>query len=517
MRANSPKIRPHRRPPEFSVSALGGGEARGEVGGASANQARRHPPHPSRRFASGPFPLPPASGRRGQVFAAASARDMSSGRVHVVGAGLAGLAASVALAAERPLHLYEAGRHAGGRCRSYLDAELGCRIDNGNHLLLSGNQAALDYLQRIGALGTIEGPSRAVFPFVDVATGERWTVEPNRGRMPWWFLRENRRVPGSRATDYLAALALRHADQAATVAEVLGQERRLFRQLWEPLAVAALNTSAERASARLFWRILAETLGRGGGACRPLVPREGLSETFVAPALAQLSAQGVEISFGARLRALQFGSEGVSRLELDTGPIALDRDDIVILAVPALVATRLVPGLTVPDAYSPIVNAHFRCTVPAGEQLFIGAINGIAEWIFRKREVLSVTVSAADRIVDRPADELRDLLWHDVAIAYRLPLHPVPSARIVKERRATFLASPEQLLRRPRLVTRWENLLLAGDYVDTGLPGTIEGAIGSGFAAARAALDRRRDVPSASRSSLRATVGITKERQRVLT
>src|SRR5437667_810988 len=171
----------------------------------------------------------------------------STGRVHIVGAGLAGLAAAVRLTAKgHDIAVYEASQHAGGRCRSYLDAELGCRIDNGNHLLLSGNHAALDYLERIGALGALEGPSKAVFPFIDAATGERWTVEPNRGPVPWWILRGNRRVPGSRATDYLAVLALRRADQSATVAEVLGQEQPLFRRLWQPLAVAALNTSAER-------------------------------------------------------------------------------------------------------------------------------------------------------------------------------------------------------------------------------------------------------------------------------
>ena len=324
-------------------------------------------------------------------------------------------------------------------------------------------------------------------------------------------------MPGSRATDYLAVLALRRADQSATVAEVLGQEQPLFRSLWQPLAVAALNTSAERASARLFWRILAETLGRGGAACCPLVPRDGLSETFVDPALAHLRAQRVGIRFGARLRALKFGADAVSQLVFDTGSIALDPGDTVILAVPAVVAARLVPRLTVPDAYSPIVNAHFRCPAPASEQPFVGVINGAAEWIFRKREVLSVTVSAADRIVDRPADELRQLLWRDVALAYRLPEHPAPPARIVKERRATFLASPEQLLRRPKVATRWGNLLLAGDYVDTGLPGTIEGAIASGFAAARAALDRRHDISSASRSSEHDASGTRQERQRVLT
>src|SRR5271165_3823696 len=93
------------------------------------------------------------------------------GTVHIVGAGLAGLAAAVELAAEgRRVQLYEAGRHAGGRCRSYLDAELGCRIDNGNHLLLAGNHRALGYLERIGALDTLEGPPDAVFPFIDAKT-----------------------------------------------------------------------------------------------------------------------------------------------------------------------------------------------------------------------------------------------------------------------------------------------------------------------------------------------------------
>jgi hypothetical protein len=138
----------------------------------------------------------------------------------------------------------------------------------------------------------------------------------------------------------------------------------------------------------------------------------------------------------------------------------------------------------VPDAYSPIVNAHFRCAAPTGSPYFVGMIGGAAEWIFRKQEGLSVTISAADRFVDQSAEGLRDLLWRDAALAYQLPAHPVPPARIVKERRATFLASPAQLLRRPKPTTRWKNLLLAGDYVDTGLPAAIEGAIASGFMAA---------------------------------
>src|SRR5881398_2822351 len=118
------------------------------------------------------------------------------GRVHVIGAGLAGLAAAVALAdAGRAVTLYEAAQHAGGRCRSFFDAELGCRIDNGNHLLLTGNSAAMAYIERIGALDTFERPRAAAIPFIDIESGERWAVRPGKGAVPWWVLRPARRVP----------------------------------------------------------------------------------------------------------------------------------------------------------------------------------------------------------------------------------------------------------------------------------------------------------------------------------
>jgi hydroxysqualene dehydroxylase len=413
----------------------------------------------------------------------------TAGLTHVVGGGLAGLAAAVALATTgREVRVYEAGGHAGGRCRSYYDAELGCRIDNGNHLLLSGNRRALAYLELIGARDTVDGPADAMFAFFDATSGCRWAVRPNPGRVPWWILRHGRRVPGTQARHYFKALALRRADPEATVGEVLDKTHPLFIRLWQPLAVAALNTSAEEASARLFWRILSETLGRGGAACRPLVPRHGLSETFVDPALVVLRRHGAVVHFGLRLRSFEFTGDRVSVLRFESGPVEVAAEDRVILATPAAVAARLVPGLIVPERYSPSVNAHFCCAAPPASPVFVGVIGGTAEWIFRKPEVLSVTVSAARGIVDRPAGELGQSLWRDVAAAYEIRSLTAPRVRIVKERRATFLASPDQLSRRPAAATRWRNLMLAGDYTDTGLPATIEGAIASGFIAAQAPL-----------------------------
>ena len=190
----------------------------------------------------------------------------------------------------------------------------------------------------------------------------------------------------------------------------------------------------------------------------------------------------------------------------------------MVLAVPAAIAARLVPGLVVPDDYAPIVNAHFRYgALPDAPQL-LGIVGGTAEWVFRKRDILSVTVSAADPVVGRPAGELRETLWRDVARALALDAAPMPPSRVVKERRATFRATPAQLARRPPTATVWNNLHLAGDYVDTGLPATIEGAIRSGIVAADHITRRRPSAlaPAGSPSPAHPLPTTTQDRERAL-
>lgn len=406
-------------------------------------------------------------------------------RVHVVGAGLAGLAASLVLAeAGVGVVLHEAAPQAGGRCRSYVDATLGCRIDNGNHLLIAANRAAMRYVERIGAQQTLTGPGIAAYPFLDRSTGERWVLHPNAGKIPWWMFSAERRVKGTGPLAYLSARRAINAVDDAVVSGVLDPASMIFRRLWQPLAVAALNTETDAGSAKLFGAVLRESLGAGGQACIPLVPREGLSESLVDPALAKLRALGGEFRLSSRLRALSFAAERVATLDFDGASETLKDGEAVVLAVPAAVAQRLVPELTAPDEFRAIVNAHYRLALRGAAPWFVGIVGGTAEWVFRKPEVLSVTVSAADRLVDRPAEELAPLLWADVAAAFELAAEPVPPWQIVKEKRATFAATPAQLARRPAVGTRWANLMLAGDWTATGLPATIEGAIRSGFAAA---------------------------------
>ena len=413
--------------------------------------------------------------------------------VHIVGAGLAGLATAVALARHGvAATLYEAGPAAGGRCRSYFDRGLGRRIDNGNHLLLSGNHAAMTYLDTIDARRTMGGPGLARFPFVDVATGERWTIEPDPGRMPWWIFRRDRRVPGTNLRDYLSLLALRKAGAETTVAEALDPSGPLYKRLLEPLAVAALNTPPAAALARLLRTVMDNTLMKGGRACIPCLPREGLSESFIDPALAWLEPRGGRLLTGCRVSALREADRRVIALETTDGAMAVGAGEAVVMAAPPWVADGLVPGLIAPDEFQAIVNLHFLVDADPGETGFLGVLGGTAEWIFVKEGIVSVTISAANRIVDLSAEDLAARVWPDVRAALRLG-ETMPAVRVVKERRATFTATAAQEQRRPG--PRWpaetggaQNLVLAGDWTSTDLPATIEGAIRSGYTAADAIL-----------------------------
>ena len=408
--------------------------------------------------------------------------------VHVIGAGMAGLAASVRLAQSgRRVALYDAAGQAGGRCRSYFDETLGCRLDNGNHLLVSGNSAAMAYVAATNAAATFVTADIAAFPFLDLKSRERWSVRPTEGRVPWWLFVAARRVAGTSALDYLDALKLSRADATATISQTLDARRVIYERLWAPLAVAALNTEVDQASARLLGMLFAETFGRGGAGLHPLYPKEGLSESLVDPALTVIQAKGAAVRFGQRLRSLRFDGERVAALDFGRGEVALEAEDSVVLAVTAPVAKDLIPELNPPDEFRAIINAHFRVdALPGDPYTFVGVVNGTAEWIFLKPGVISTTTSAADRMIDRDAEDLAAALWKDIAQAYRLDPNTMPPHRVVKEKRATFACTPAQLLRRPKARTRWRNLVLAGDWTDTGWPATIEGAIRSGFTAADA-------------------------------
>lgn len=405
----------------------------------------------------------------------------------VIGAGLAGLSAAVALtAAGRRVAVNEAAGQAGGRCRSYHDAQLGLTIDNGNHLVASGNAAVARFRATIGMTVPLVGPEHADFAFCDVTSGERWTVRINDGRIPWWVMSAGRRVPGTRVRDYLSLGKLLRGGEGRVDARV-APHGALWTRLLEPVLTSALNTRAEEGSAKLAAAIFRETIAQGGRAMRPMVAEPTLAAAFIDPAVAWLAEQGSAVTLKRRLRVLALGEGRVTGLDWGAGIEPVAANDTVVLALSAPVAMQLVPELDAPNEFRAIVNAHFAVVPPKGAPAALALVGGSAEWLFAFPDRISVTVSAADRIVDTDREVLARTFWADICTAYRIDA-PMPRWQIVKEKRATFAATPEQDAKRPPAATRWRNLFLAGDWTQTGLPATIEGALRSGETAARLAL-----------------------------
>ena len=404
--------------------------------------------------------------------------------VHIIGAGISGLSAAVRLAAAGyQVRVHEAMQQAGGRCRSYFDAATGLTIDNGNHLLLSGNSAAVDYARSIGTDAGLVGPDSAEFSFADLADGQRWTLSLGNSRLPLWVLDPERRVPGTTVRDYLALAPLVWSPASRLVGDAIPCEGPLYRKLVAPLLLAALNVDPPEGSAGLAGAVVRKTLLAGGQACRPLIARDGLSAVLVEPAIEKLRAQGAEVLFGHELRRLNMSGDRISALDFGDDVITLGAEDKVILAVPPRPAASLLPGLKTPGQFRAIVNAHFNYVPPPGQPALLGVVGGLVEWLFAFPNRLSVTISNGDRLVDMPREQLAREVWQDICKLTGITAN-LPPWQIVRERRATFAATPEQNALRPGAVTSWNNLFLAGDWTDTGLPATIEGSVQSGNRAA---------------------------------
>ena len=411
--------------------------------------------------------------------------------VHVIGAGISGLAAAVRLANKNfKVHVHEATQQAGGRCRSYFDAATNLTIDNGNHLLLSGNRDAIAYATSIGTEKGLIGPASAQFPFVDLTTGQRWQLDLGNGRLPAWIFDENRRVPETGVRDYLALTPLLWASRRRQIGDVIRCEGKLYRGLVQPLLLAALNVDPPQGSAGLAGAVMRETLLAGGQACRPLVARDGLSAVLIEPAVKLLQDKGASIHFAHELRALANSENGVSELNFGGDTVAIEREGCVIMAVPPRSAAALLPGLKTPSKFRAIVNAHFRFDPPQNLPPLTGVVGGLIEWLFAFPQRLSITISNGDRLLDMPREELAKSIWNEICEVAGVR-GELPPWQIVRERRATFEATPEQDARRPGAITDRKNLFLAGDWTDTGLPATIEGSVRSGNRAADLVLAMR--------------------------
>ncbi|OEJ65979.1 hydroxysqualene dehydroxylase HpnE [Magnetovibrio blakemorei] len=416
-------------------------------------------------------------------------------RVHIIGAGLAGLSAAVRLcAAGVSITVHETAKHAGGRCRSFYDDALEAIIDNGSHLVLSGNHDVLDYVALIGGQAALEGGAGAQFAFQDLSTRTSWCVDLGQGHgraaLLSWLWDKRRQPPGFTPWGFWRDLLALSRGRGCRVAACLDTTSELYRTFWRPMTLAVLNVEPQVGSAQLLWAVLRDTVLKGSAFANPVFAPQGLGAALVDPALAMLARHGADVHFGRRISGLECQDGRVSAIQFAHAAEVLGQDDGVVLAVPHHKVADVLEDVHVEMGAQSILNVHYR--VASDEAAIVaprlmGLVEAKAQWLLQRGPIVSVTVSDAQAWMDKDTDAIAHALWPDVAQA--LDLGEMPSRyRVIKERRATFCASPEAQLKRLPTRTKLANLVLAGDWTDTGLPATLESAVKSGRLAAETIL-----------------------------
>ncbi|HWF43614.1 MAG TPA: hydroxysqualene dehydroxylase HpnE [Candidatus Kapabacteria bacterium] len=423
-------------------------------------------------------------------------------RVAIIGTGISGLAAAVRLTRDgiKNVTIFEARREPGGRTRSYIDPKTGDELDNGQHLLMGCYTATLDYLSIIRSERMIERiPLR--IPFWSNTGVRSFTIDRSLAP-PLNLLIALARTSLLTFSEKRAAAKLGNAIwrsklpndfQRMTCEDFFGyfeQPDSLVLKLWSPIVLATINAAPARASAELFVNVLREAFFSSRSASALLIPKCGLSELLVQPAIHFLEEQGGKIQVGSPIRSVEkFGN--IFKLSLDSE--TLEFDAVIDASSQFNVGPEAPP---IPNVeYSPIVNAYFwldRSVFKAPVHAFVGTT---LQWAFPKQshycaERVALTVSAAEGLVDKSNESIRDILWADLQ-------QTVPAARdatllhwqIIREKHATPLFTPELQQSRPNTKTTMNNFYRTGDLIQNGLPATIEGAVRNGYTAAEALLE----------------------------
>jgi squalene-associated FAD-dependent desaturase len=481
-----------------------------------------------------PAPASPGQDRPAQAAPAQDnpAQDSSGRHVVVVGGGLAGITAAIALReAGTRVTLLESRPRLGGATCSFTRG--GLVVDNGQHVFLGCCTAYRELIARLGMTGSVSLQDR-----FDVAVlGPHGQARLRRTRLPGPLHMGQALVtypllsPAERLKVTRAALAMRflHPARPGLDAQRLGdwlaargQSERARRVLWDLFTVSALNVAGDDANLSLAATVVRTALLGARDAADIGTPAIPLGDLHGKAGAWLLDRLGATVRLGAKVTSIQPLASGGFQVRLadrgvsDAPPSAdIAAADGVVLAVPPEAAARLLPAGAAapgpgPDRWrelgaSPIVNVHVIYDRQVTRLPFAAAVDSPVQWVFDRTgpsglaagQYLAVSVSAADDVVDTPAAQLRGQFVPALEQIF-------PAARearitdffVTRERRATFRQEPGCGEKRPGATTRLAGLVLAGAWTDTGWPDTMEGAVRSGLSAAR---ELRRDINQSRR------------------
>jgi len=420
----------------------------------------------------------------------------------VVGGGFAGLSAAVYLTKNSfKVDLIEASPKPGGRAYSFLEKSTETLIDNGQHILMGCYDETLKFLKIIGADKNLAYQNNLEVNFLKKdfkeitlkSAGSFYPFNLIFGLLKFEALNFSERLTLLRLLLKLPFISSQEFSNL-TVYDWLvkeNQNENIRKSFWDIIAIGALNTSTKKASAKVFVEVLKRIFLKGNFAATIILPKKGLSETYCENALEYLISRGSKILFSETVEEITIYNNYV--INIRTSKNTYDNYDYIIFAVPHYSLMKIIKDESiiplVSFEYSTIVNIHIWLKENKLEKQFYGLIDSPVHWVFNKGTHLNLVISDANYLSEKSNEEIFELAAVELKKFLRIEREMITEFRVIKEKRATFIPSNELNHKRPSQKTKIKNLVLAGDWVDTGLPSTIESAVKSGRAAAEIVLN----------------------------
>ena len=435
-------------------------------------------------------------------------------KIIVIGGGFAGLSAASFLANSGiKVELIEASPKLGGRAYSFYDDETKSVIDNGQHILMGCYKETLKFLKLIGAEKNFSYQEKLKVDFLN-DKGKQYRLEATQLFYPLNLLFGLLNFEALSFIDRLKILRFFiklyfYSDSELknlTVQQwflLEGQNEKIRESFWDFLAVGALNTSITKASAKAFADILKEMFSRGNEASTIILPLKGLSESYCSEAQSFIGKNGGVINLSEQVTG--FGIENDEVKKIITSNRTITDFDYVISAVPWFVLEKVLtfevsaaqtdrePRRFLPDVnlnfeHSSILTIHIWLKANKLTDDFYALIGSPIHWIFNHKDHITIVKSDANDIIDKPKEDLFEMAITELKKYAGIEREEIKTYKVIKEKRATFVPDNKTIDKRPNTKTKIKNLLLAGDWVNTGLPSTIESAVKSGRLAAQGIL-----------------------------
>ncbi|GAB6282573.1 MAG: hydroxysqualene dehydroxylase HpnE [Ignavibacterium sp.] len=409
----------------------------------------------------------------------------------VIGGGFAGLSAASFLANKNyHIELIEATPKLGGRAYSFLEQNNNDIIDNGQHILMGCYKHTLSFLNLIDAMDKLTFQKYLEINFIN-KNNKLFKLKASKlfypfnliyGIMNYNYLSLSEKI---NVIKFFISIFFENGKKlSVNIDDWLtkkNQNTQIKKSLWNYLAIGAFNCSLEKVSAKIFLKIIKEIFLKGNFNSTIILPKVGLSELYCLPAQEFIFSKNGLISLNEELVEIKF--ENNKAIEIITNKRIINNFDYLILAIPPFALQKIFGYKNLFDdklfnyEYSSILTFHIWLKHNSLKENFYGLIDSPLHWVFNHNSHITTVISDANDLINKDKDELFNLVWTEIENYFQIKKEEILDYKIIKEKRATFIPSNEALKNRPDIKTKMQNVFLAGDWIETGLPATIESAV----------------------------------------